>query len=142
MTCTKNSQRRRSRMSSNNMIPGDKKPERAKDRHSSLVRLMILMKPYTGTLIICAICVLIVNLAELGKPYVAKIIIDDFLANGNAAKGIIDLVNQAGATLSGMGFLVEKSFQHGGDFLRAQNFPVESLAIIDSLDDCKITFKD
>lgn len=68
--------------------------------------------------------------------------IDDFLANGNAAKGIIDLVNQAGATLSGMGFLVEKYFQHGGDFLRAQNFPVESLAIIDSLDDCKITFKD
>lgn len=42
--------------------------------------------------------------------------IDDFLANGNAAKGIIDLVEQAGAELVGMGFLIEKSFQHGGDF--------------------------
>ena len=47
--------------------------------------------------------------------------IDDFLANGNAAKGIIDLVKQAGAELSGMGFIVEKSFQHGGDFLREPN---------------------
>lgn len=68
--------------------------------------------------------------------------IDDFLANGNAAKGIIDLVKQAGAELSGMGFIVEKSFQHGGDFLRESGYQVESLAIIDSLDDCKITFKE
>lgn len=68
--------------------------------------------------------------------------IDDFLANGNAAKGIIDLVNQAGAKLSGMGFLVEKLFQHGGDYLRAQGYQVESLAIIDRLDNCKITFKE
>src|SRR5574344_2933747 len=68
--------------------------------------------------------------------------IDDFLANGNAAKGIIDLVNQAGAKLSGMGFLVEKSFPHGGDYLRAQGYQVESLAIIDRLDNCKITFKE
>ena len=82
-------------MSSNNMIPGDKKPERAKDRHSSLVRLMILMKPYTGTLIICAICVLIVNLAELGKPYVAKIIIDDFLVGGQAQHGLYSITGMA-----------------------------------------------
>ena len=68
--------------------------------------------------------------------------IDDFLANGNAARGIIDLVKQAGAELSGMGFIVEKSFQHGGDFLRESGYQVESLAIIDSLDDCKITFKE
>ncbi len=67
--------------------------------------------------------------------------IDDFLAKGNAAKGIIDLVNKAGAELSGMGFIVEKSFQHGGDYLREQGYQVESLAIIDSLDDCKITFR-
>ena len=67
--------------------------------------------------------------------------IDDFLANGNAAIGIIDLINQAGATLEGMGFLIEKGFQNGGDKLRSQGIHVESLAIIDSLDDCKITLK-
>ena len=57
--------------------------------------------------------------------------IDDFLANGNAAKGIIDLVQKAEAELVGMGFLIEKSFQHGGDYLRAQGIHVESLAIIE-----------
>ena len=69
--------------------------------------------------------------------------IDDFLANGNAAKGIMDLVNQAGAQLVGMGFLIEKSFQKGGDMLRAQGIHVESLAIIDAMDAEKgtITFR-
>ena len=67
--------------------------------------------------------------------------IDDFLANGNAAKGIIDLVQQAGAELTGMGFLIEKSFQHGGDYLRSQGIHVESLAIIESLDNCQIKLK-
>ena len=67
--------------------------------------------------------------------------IDDFLAKGNAAKGIIDLVKLAGAELCGMGFIVEKSFQHGGDFLREQGYQVESLAIIESLDNCTIEFK-
>lgn len=68
--------------------------------------------------------------------------IDDFLANGNAAKGIMDLVEQAGAELVGMGFLIEKSFQHGGDYLREHGVHVESLAIIDSLDDCRIVIRD
>ena len=67
--------------------------------------------------------------------------IDDFLANGNAAKGIIDLVNQAGAELTGMGFLIEKAFQHGGDYLRSEGIHVESLAIIESLDNCEIKLK-
>ena len=67
---------------------------------------------------------------------------DDFLANGNAAKGIIDLVQKAEAELVGMGFLIEKSFQHGGDYLRAQGFHVESLAIIESLENCQIKIKD
>lgn len=66
--------------------------------------------------------------------------IDDFLANGNAAKGIIDLITQAGAELVGMGFLIEKSFQQGGDYLRGQGVRVESLARIKSLSDCKIEF--
>jgi len=67
--------------------------------------------------------------------------IDDFLANGNAAYGIIDLVEQAGATLEGMGFLIEKGFQEGGTELRRRGIHVESLAIIDSLDNCTITIR-
>ena len=67
--------------------------------------------------------------------------VDDFLANGNAAKGIVDLVNQVGATLEGMGFLIEKGFQDGGEQLRSMGIHVESLAIIDSLDDCKIKLR-
>lgn len=67
--------------------------------------------------------------------------IDDFLANGNAAKGILDLVEQAGAKLEGMGFLIEKGFQSGGEELRRMGIHVESLAIIDNLDNCTITFR-
>lgn len=67
--------------------------------------------------------------------------VDDFLANGNAALGIIDLVEQAGATLEGMGFLIEKGFQNGGELLRGKGIHVESLAIIDSLDNCTVTFR-
>ena len=68
--------------------------------------------------------------------------IDDFLANGNAGKGIIDLVKQAGAELAGMGFLIEKAFQNGGEILRSTGVHVESLAIIESLDNCEIKFKE
>lgn len=68
--------------------------------------------------------------------------IDDFLANGNAGKGIIELVNQAGANLVGMGFLIEKEFQSGGAILRQMGIHVESLAIIESLNDCRIKLKE
>ena len=78
---------------------------------------------------------------EYLQPGDRVLFIDDFLANGNAAKGIIDLVNQAGAELTGMGFLIEKAFQHGGDYLRSAGIHVESLAIIDSLDNCEIKLK-
>ena len=67
--------------------------------------------------------------------------IDDFLANGNAANGCIDLIRQAGAELVGMGFIIEKAFQHGGDLLRSKGIHVESLAIIDSLEDCRIQIR-
>ncbi len=67
--------------------------------------------------------------------------IDDFLANGNAAIGIIDLLHQVGATLEGMGFLIEKGFQEGGKTLRSKGIHIESLAIIESLENCKITLK-
>ena len=68
--------------------------------------------------------------------------IDDFLAYGNAALGIADLVKQAGATLAGMGFIIEKEFQKGREVLKDADVRVESLAIIESLDDCKIVLKD
>lgn len=64
--------------------------------------------------------------------------IDDFLANGNAAKGIIDLIHQAGAELTGMGFLIEKAFQHGRGPLEKAGIRIESLAVIESLEGCKI----
>ena len=67
--------------------------------------------------------------------------IDDFLANGNAANGIIDLIEQTGAQLAGMGFIIEKAFQHGGDTLRERGVHIESLAIIDSLDNCQIKIR-
>ena len=54
--------------------------------------------------------------------------IDDFLANGNAALGMLELVGQAGASLAGMGFLIEKAFQPGGAMLREKGIRVESLA--------------
>ena len=81
----------------------------------------------------------------VSADYIGKedriLFIDDFLANGNAAKGIIDLVNQAGATLEGMGFLIEKGFQDGGKDLRERGIHVESLAVIESLDDCRIKIR-
>ena len=67
--------------------------------------------------------------------------IDDFLARGNAAKGILELAEQAGAEVVGMGFLIEKSFQEGGEMLRSKGLRVESLARIKSLSDCKIEFE-
>ncbi|MGL5681783.1 MAG: xanthine phosphoribosyltransferase [Marinifilaceae bacterium] len=67
--------------------------------------------------------------------------VDDFLANGNAAQGIIDLVKQAGAELVGMGFIIEKAFQDGGKKLRETDIQIESLAIIESLDNCEIRIK-
>ncbi len=67
--------------------------------------------------------------------------IDDFLAFGNAAMGIIDLAKQSGATIAGMGFIIEKAFQDGGKQLRDMGMRVESLAIIDSLEDCQIKIR-
>ena len=78
----------------------------------------------------------------LRSGYVTVALVDDFLANGNAAKGIIDLAKQAEAEIVGMGFLIEKEFQHGGDELRKLGIHVESLAIIESLDNCTIKIKE
>ena len=80
----------------------------------------------------------------VSKEYLSKgdkvLFIDDFLACGNAALGMADLCAQAGATLVGMGFLVEKAFQGGRDKIAARlpGVPVESLAIVTALGDGKI----
>lgn len=70
------------------------------------------------------------------------LIVDDFLANGEAINGLISLVDQAGATLVGCAVAIEKGFQGGGDALREKGIRVESLAIIDAMDDDgTITFR-
>ncbi len=63
------------------------------------------------------------------------LIIDDFLAKGNALIGLIDIVKQSGATLVGCGIAIEKGYQGGGDKLRAQGIRIESMAIVESMND-------
>lgn len=71
------------------------------------------------------------------------LLIDDFLANGCALEGLAELVRSAGATLVGAGVVIEKGFQRGGDLLRSKGVRVESLAIIDHMDESgSITFRD
>ncbi|MDO3662103.1 xanthine phosphoribosyltransferase [Bacillus sp. C28GYM-DRY-1] len=72
------------------------------------------------------------------KDYV--LIIDDFLANGQAAHGLVSVVKQAGASIAGLGIVIEKSFQPGRDELMNLGYRVESLARIQSLEEGKVTF--
>lgn len=69
------------------------------------------------------------------------LIVDDFLAKGNALAGLIDIVGQAGAKLAGCAIAIEKGFQGGGDELRAKGIRVESLAIIDKMTDDSVEFR-
>ena len=71
------------------------------------------------------------------------LLIDDFLANGKALRGLIDLCEAAGATVEGIGIAVEKGFQGGGDALRAEGYDVDSLAIVESMnpETGEITFR-
>jgi len=69
------------------------------------------------------------------------LIIDDFLANGAALEGMLEIIRQAGAEAVGAGIAIEKGFQGGGDRLREKGFRVESLAVIDSMDDCSVVFR-
>ena len=62
------------------------------------------------------------------------LIIDDFLANGCALEGLIEIVQKAGATVEGIGIAVEKGFQKGGDLTRSKGVRLESLAIVESMD--------
>ena len=70
------------------------------------------------------------------------LIIDDFLANGCALLGLIDIVKKSGATLEGAGIVIEKGFQSGGQTIRDMGIHLESLAIIDSIADGKLTFRE
>ncbi len=80
----------------------------------------------------------------VSKKYITAedrvLIIDDFLANGAAVKGLIGICEQAGATVEGIGICIEKGFQPGGKELRKMGYHLESLAIIKSIDDGIITF--
>ena len=75
------------------------------------------------------------------KPEDKILILDDFMARGEAIRGLIDLVKQSGAELVGIGIAVEKGFQHGGDGLRQEGYPIESLAIIDGADENGFQFR-
>ncbi|MDD6602742.1 MAG: xanthine phosphoribosyltransferase [Eubacteriales bacterium] len=72
------------------------------------------------------------------------LIVDDFLAVGNALNGLIKLVEDSGAELVGCGTVIEKGYQHGGDRLRQQGIKVESLAIVESMnhETGEIVFRD
>ena len=72
------------------------------------------------------------------------LIIDDFLANGCALQGLIQLVTEAGATVEGIGFVIEKGFQSGGRIIRNLGYPLESLAIVEAMDSetGEITFRE
>lgn len=72
------------------------------------------------------------------------LIIDDFLANGCALQGLIQIASQAGATVEGIGIAIEKGFQPGGTTIRNLGYQLESLAIVDAMDakTGKITFRE
>ena len=82
----------------------------------------------------------------VSKKYIGKddhiLLIDDFLANGCALEGLINLVQSAGATVEGIGIAVEKGFQKGGKALRAQGIHLKSLAIVTGIEDGKIQLAD
>ncbi len=70
------------------------------------------------------------------------LIIDDFLANGCALLGLINIVEQAGATVEGIGIAIEKGFQQGGKIIRDKGYDLKSLAIVESMDNGELKFRD
>ncbi|MDO4343652.1 MAG: xanthine phosphoribosyltransferase [Eubacteriales bacterium] len=75
----------------------------------------------------------------VSKKYLSSedhvLIIDDFLANGCALMGLLEIVERSGATVEGIGVAIEKGFQRGGDMIRERGIQLESLAIIESMDE-------
>ena len=109
-----------------------KKPSTMKEMYVAEVRSFTKQRDYT-----------MVISKEYLTPKDHILFIDDFLAYGNAGKGIIDLCSQAGATIEGMGFIIEKGFQKGREVLQQEGISrIESLAIIESLDNSQIKIMD
>ena len=87
-----------------------------------------------------------VNQVVVSKKFLTPddrvLIVDDFLANGCALQGLISIVESAGATVEGIGIAIEKGFQIGGRVIRNLGYQLESLAIVDAMDDTNgsITF--
>ena len=75
----------------------------------------------------------------VAKEFLGKgdkvLVIDDFLANGKALEGLTQLIEDSGATLVGAGIVIEKGFQTGGDLIRSKGIHLESLAIVESMDE-------
>ena len=87
------------------------------------------------------------NHIRIAKRYLdssdSVLILDDFMAMGGAANGLISIAHQAGANIAGIAICIEKGFQGGGDQIRAQGYDLCSLAIIDSMDEEKgIVFRE
>lgn len=101
------------------------------DLYTSVVRSFTYGKDYTIT---------------VSKKFLNEndhvLIIDDFLAVGSAMKGLIDVCEQAGATVEGIGIMVEKGFQEGGKYLREAGYDLHSMAIIEKMEGTTITFRE
>ena len=88
------------------------------------------------------------NMVIVSRKFISPedkvLIIDDFLANGCALQGLISIINQAGASVAGIGIAIEKGFQTGGQIIRNMGYHLESLAIVDAMDAAAgtITFRD
>lgn len=86
-----------------------------------------------------------VNIISVDREYLTKedklLIIDDFLADGNALRGLLSIAADAGAEVVGTAVAIEKGFQGGGDALRREGIRVESLAIVDEMTENGITFR-
>lgn len=82
---------------------------------------------------------------RISKKYLCAddhvLILDDFLAAGKAVNGLVSIIGQAGATLAGVGIVIEKGFQQGGNELRSKGIRLESLAIVDSMENGEIVFR-
>lgn len=82
---------------------------------------------------------------RVSKEYISSqdkiLIIDDFLANGNAVLGLMDIIKQGNGEVAGVGIVIEKGFQNGRQIIEEKNVQVESLAIVESMKENKIVFK-
>lgn len=82
---------------------------------------------------------------QVSRKFLSKddcvLIIDDFLANGQAILGLHEIITKSGASFAGAGVVIEKGFQGGGDMLRKMGIRVESLAIVENMSETKILFK-